>query len=148
MQALAGGIFANSVQQLSHDRAVPVVPQLKGGMVAIAITGEGRYMIRFHSHLCSFVFSRALVAPIETNVSPAKGVCTQVGYGQKRPYSFQNKGFRLSGGCRMAELAAMVHLFLKGKAKTAVLYRLIQMNAEDTTAVAILKPFFSANRVP
>ncbi len=48
----------------------------------------------------------------------------------------------------MAELAAIVHLFLKGKAKSSGINRLIQMNAEDTTAVAILKPFFSANRVP
>ena len=88
-----------------------------------------------------------LTALIETNISPPEGMCAQVGCGRKRPYLVPKLGNSLAGSCRIVELAAVVYFFLKGKAESIGIDGLVEMDAEDAAAVAILKPFFPGDGV-
>ena len=45
-------------------------------------------------------------------------------------------------------LATVIHFILKGKAKNIGVNWLVQLDPEDATAIAILKPFFTGDCMP
>ena len=86
------------------------------------------------------VFFEVLTALIETNISLLKACALRLAAAETAVFG-SKLGNSLAGSCRIVELSAVVYFFLKGKAESIGIDGLVEMDAEDAAAVAILKPF-------